>query len=183
MAYDDALWKCPCAVLWFLEDSCAGGVREAASLPLAWHWPPQCRPYSGDWGDSLEMIAQRHPRVAERFVRELQRPSDSQHHQRDGARSGRSCGSERRPSIGGGGGGRAPVMRWSSVGSRHDLCKPRKLWLSDGGASPGGVRCLEAQRGARLATHAILLERCIASVCHRRCFLEFHFCVLVSRGR
>ena len=56
-----------------------------------WCWP-QCRPFGhngllGQLEDSLEMIEQRHPRVVETFVRELEGPSDS-HHLRMATRAG-----------------------------------------------------------------------------------------------
>ena len=78
VAHGDALWRCLCAVLRVLEALCAGGARDSPSLPLAFGGiglrsavRTVTAAYWASWGDSLEMIAQRHPRVSEVFVREL----------------------------------------------------------------------------------------------------------------
>ena len=47
----------------------SGGCLVATRL--RWYW--------ASWGDSLEMIAQHHPRVAEMLVRELEGPSEEGH--------------------------------------------------------------------------------------------------------
>ena len=90
VAHDNALWRCLCAVLRVPEDMCAFSVRKAV-FAFGGIGRSAVRPattaYWASWEDSLEMIAQRHPRVVETFVRELEGPSDS-HHLRMATRAG-----------------------------------------------------------------------------------------------
>ena len=84
--HDEALWRCLCAVLEIPQDLCPITAREASSHPLALGGiglrsavRTSMAAYWASWGDSLEMIAQRHPEVAEVVVHELAGRSTSLH--------------------------------------------------------------------------------------------------------
>ena len=75
-----------CGVLDVPVDLCVASVRAAASLPLAFGGlglrsavRTSTAAYWASWGDSLDMIAQRHPSVVEVVLRELNGLSISPH--------------------------------------------------------------------------------------------------------
>ena len=74
-AHDAGLWRCLCAILRVGEDQCDARAKDAASLPLSMgglglriavrtsssaHW--------ASWADSLSMVRERHPGVADMIV-------------------------------------------------------------------------------------------------------------------
>ena len=84
--HDEALWNCLCGVLDVPADLCVASARAAASLPLAFGGlgmrsavRTSTAAYWASWGDSLEMIAQRHPSVVDVVLRELNGLSISPH--------------------------------------------------------------------------------------------------------
>ena len=78
-AHDAGLWRCLCAILRVIEDQCDALAKDAASLPLSVgglglrsavrtsssaHW--------ASWADSLPMVRERHPGVADMIVDALE---------------------------------------------------------------------------------------------------------------
>ena len=75
-AHDAGLWRCLCAILRVGEDQCDALAKDAASLPLCMGGlglrSAVRTSSSAQWADSLSMVRERHPGVADMIVDALE---------------------------------------------------------------------------------------------------------------
>ena len=78
-AHGAGLWSCFCDIVNVAPDQCSAAARDAATLPLCLGGLglrsaslTSTPAYWASWADSLHMIRQQHPGVADRFVAGLE---------------------------------------------------------------------------------------------------------------